>query len=92
MSDSELLSAWAIATNQSQKAFGVTLGGEFSTAINDCGLWFVIGPFVESDVMFTLTCYRLNGIGGTAGYPDCTPWDNWSVSLVSLVTCELWRS
>ncbi|KAG6919225.1 hypothetical protein DXG01_008020 [Tephrocybe rancida] len=31
--------AWAIATNQSQKAFGVTLGGEFSTAINDCGLW-----------------------------------------------------
>ncbi|KAJ7643673.1 exo-beta-1,3-glucanase [Roridomyces roridus] len=31
--------AWAIATNQSSKAFGVTLGGEFSTAINDCGLW-----------------------------------------------------
>ncbi|KAJ6630753.1 glycoside hydrolase family 5 protein [Mycena sp. CBHHK59/15] len=31
--------AWAIATNQSSKAFGVTLGGEFSTAINDCGYW-----------------------------------------------------
>ncbi|KAJ7028466.1 exo-beta-1,3-glucanase [Mycena alexandri] len=31
--------AWAIATNQSSKAFGVTLGGEFSAAINDCGLW-----------------------------------------------------
>ncbi|KAJ7133535.1 glycoside hydrolase family 5 protein [Mycena epipterygia] len=31
--------AWAIATNQSSKAFGVTLGGEFSSAINDCGLW-----------------------------------------------------
>ncbi|KAF5311717.1 hypothetical protein D9611_009477 [Ephemerocybe angulata] len=30
---------WAIATNQSQKAFGVTVGGEFSTAINACGLW-----------------------------------------------------
>jgi len=30
---------WATATNQSQKAFGVTLGGEFSSAINDCGLW-----------------------------------------------------
>ncbi|KAF8886220.1 glycoside hydrolase family 5 protein [Gymnopilus junonius] len=30
---------WAIATNQSQKAFGVTLGGEFSAAINNCGLW-----------------------------------------------------
>lgn len=37
-------SAWAIATNQSQKVFGVTLGGEFSTAINDCGLWFVNLP------------------------------------------------
>ncbi|KAJ3731452.1 glycoside hydrolase family 5 protein [Lentinula guzmanii] len=37
--------AWAIATNQSSKAFGVTLGGEFSTAINDCGLWLNgIGP------------------------------------------------
>ncbi|KAF9451864.1 glycoside hydrolase family 5 protein [Macrolepiota fuliginosa MF-IS2] len=31
--------SWAIATNQSQKVFGVTVGGEFSTAINDCGLW-----------------------------------------------------
>ncbi|TFK71261.1 glycoside hydrolase family 5 protein [Pluteus cervinus] len=31
--------AWAIATNQSQKTFGVTLGGEFSAAINDCGYW-----------------------------------------------------
>jgi hypothetical protein len=35
-----VISAWAIATNQSQKAFGVTVGGEFSAAINDCGLWF----------------------------------------------------
>ncbi|TEB40085.1 glycoside hydrolase [Coprinellus micaceus] len=30
---------WAIATNQSQKVFGVTVGGEWSTAINNCGLW-----------------------------------------------------
>ncbi|KAF8182287.1 exo-beta-1,3-glucanase [Pholiota molesta] len=30
---------WAIATNRSQSVFGVTLGGEFSTAINSCGLW-----------------------------------------------------
>ncbi|KAJ3900736.1 glycoside hydrolase family 5 protein [Lentinula edodes] len=38
-------SEWAIATNQSSKAFGITLGGEFSTAINDCGLWLNgIGP------------------------------------------------
>lgn len=32
-------SSWAIATNQSQKVFGVAVGGEFSAAINDCGLW-----------------------------------------------------
>ncbi|KAL1705182.1 glycoside hydrolase family 5 protein [Schizophyllum commune] len=30
---------WAIATNQSSKVFGITLGGEFSAAINDCGYW-----------------------------------------------------
>ncbi|PFH51213.1 glycoside hydrolase family 5 protein [Amanita thiersii Skay4041] len=35
-------STWAIATNQSQKVFGVTVGGEFSTAITDCGLWYVL--------------------------------------------------
>ncbi|KAF8956533.1 glycoside hydrolase superfamily [Flammula alnicola] len=29
---------WAIATNRSQSVFGVTLGGEFSAAINNCGL------------------------------------------------------
>ncbi|KAJ7250042.1 glycoside hydrolase superfamily [Mycena haematopus] len=34
-----LVSAWATATNPSSKAFGVALGGEFSSAINDCGLW-----------------------------------------------------
>ncbi|KAL1671394.1 glycoside hydrolase family 5 protein [Schizophyllum commune] len=32
-------SDWAIATNQSSKVFGITLGGEFSAAINDCGYW-----------------------------------------------------
>ncbi|KAF8228078.1 glycoside hydrolase [Tricholoma matsutake] len=58
--------AWAIATNQSQKAFGVTLGGEFSSAINDCGLW-------------------LNGIGSSAGYPECAPWDNWSSYNATLI-------
>ncbi|KJA23279.1 glycoside hydrolase family 5 protein [Hypholoma sublateritium FD-334 SS-4] len=30
---------WAVATNQSQSVFGVTVGGEFATAINNCGLW-----------------------------------------------------
>jgi len=30
---------WALATNLSMETFGVTLGGEFSGATNDCGLW-----------------------------------------------------
>ncbi len=30
---------WAVATNQSSKAFGVTVGGEWSVAINNCGKW-----------------------------------------------------
>ena len=34
-------SDWAVATNQSSKTFGVTVGGEFSAAINNCGLWCV---------------------------------------------------
>ena len=41
LNKSNFPSAWAIATNQSQQVFGLTLGGEFSTAINDCGLWYV---------------------------------------------------
>ncbi|KAF8641456.1 hypothetical protein AX16_009968 [Volvariella volvacea WC 439] len=32
-------SNWAFATNRSMGYFGVTLGGQFSAAINDCGLW-----------------------------------------------------
>lgn len=32
-------SDWAVQTNRSQIDFGVTVGGEFSTAVNDCGLW-----------------------------------------------------
>ncbi|KAJ7177428.1 glycoside hydrolase superfamily [Mycena crocata] len=35
--------SWAITTNQSSKAFGVTLWGEILTAINDCGLLNGIG-------------------------------------------------
>ncbi|KAF9527519.1 glycoside hydrolase superfamily [Crepidotus variabilis] len=37
--DPSVTSNWAVATNQSSKAFGVTIGGEFSAAINNCGKW-----------------------------------------------------
>lgn len=30
---------WAAVTNRSQTNFGITVGGEFSTAVNNCGLW-----------------------------------------------------
>lgn len=88
-------SAWAVATNQSQKAFGVTLGGEFSTAINDCGLWWefahlypglpihvvIFFRVLPSDLVFVFVLsHRLSGIGSTPGSPNCATWDNWSVS------------
>ncbi len=69
----------------------MTLGGEFATAINNCGLWFVQpGPggaasvlqdhLINSPLFFSLA-HRLNGIGSTPSSPDCDTWDNWSVSF-----------
>ncbi|KAF6754946.1 glycoside hydrolase family 5 protein [Ephemerocybe angulata] len=31
--------SWGTSMNRSQRVFGVTIAGEFSTAINNCGLW-----------------------------------------------------
>ena len=96
-------SAWAIATNQSQKVFGVTLGGEFSSAINDCGLWWAfiqLFPGLRiywgdlSDLVFVLLSLsrRLSGIGSTPSSPDCATWDNWSVShfAICVTFCHLY--
>ncbi|KAI0331221.1 glycoside hydrolase [Cubamyces sp. BRFM 1775] len=33
--------AWGSEFNKSRGAFGITIAGEFSNAINDCGLWVV---------------------------------------------------
>ncbi|KAI8975905.1 glycoside hydrolase [Trametes punicea] len=33
--------AWGVSMNNSRQNFGVTVAGEFSNAINDCGLWVV---------------------------------------------------
>ncbi|KAI0633647.1 glycoside hydrolase [Trametes polyzona] len=40
-------SAWSGAMNNSRKDFGITVAGEFSNAINDCGLW-VVGVNVQA--------------------------------------------
>ena len=61
--------AWGEAMNTSMTAFGMTAAGEFSLAVNDCGL-FVNGVGLG-------TRYE----GTYDGYPDrigsCDPWLNW---------------
>ncbi|KAI0371071.1 glycoside hydrolase [Pilatotrama ljubarskyi] len=39
--------AWGASMNNSRKNFGITVAGEFSNAINDCGLW-VVGVGVDA--------------------------------------------
>lgn len=34
-------SNWAAGFNRSQSVFGITVGGELSTAVNSCGVWYV---------------------------------------------------
>jgi glucan 1,3-beta-glucosidase len=53
----------------SQTGFGVTLAGEFSGGINDCGL-FLHGPTVSASD----TTYEQNG----GNCDDWTVWENWS--------------
>lgn len=31
------------------------------------------------EVLTSENIFRLSGIGSKPGYPDCTPWDDWSV-------------
>ncbi|KAG8761027.1 hypothetical protein FRC14_000136 [Serendipita sp. 396] len=54
-------SRWAGAINTTQSTFGVITAGEWSVAVNDCGL-FVTG--VNAEIRYT-------GAGG------CDPWNNW---------------
>ncbi len=60
---------WAKQVNQSMAGFGLTTAGEFSNAVNDCGL-YVNGVNLGS---------RFEGT--YPGFPDqvgdCTPWLNW---------------
>ncbi|KAI0356336.1 glycoside hydrolase [Trametes cingulata] len=39
--------AWGASMNNSRKNFGISIAGEFSNAINDCGLW-VVGVGIDA--------------------------------------------
>jgi glucan 1,3-beta-glucosidase len=60
----------------SQTGFGLTLAGEFSGAINDCGL-FLLGPAVTPNE----TAYESNG----GNCDDWTVWENWNSSTKGIV-------
>ncbi|TFK27597.1 glycoside hydrolase [Coprinopsis marcescibilis] len=62
---------WAIATNQSQQVFGVTVGGEFSSAVNNCGYWLNGIPA---------------NITGCDGWDDWSTWDSSIISGLKQVT------
>ena len=69
--------SWASAQNASMGAFGLTTAGEFSNAINDCGL-FVNGVGLGTRYEGTYT-------GGPWPYiGSCTPWTDyttWSADM-----------
>jgi hypothetical protein len=80
-------SDWAIATNQSSKTFGVTVAGEFSAAINNCGLWCVAVLYLITSPFHSVSIQnRLNGIG--TDIADCTVWDDWKVCFFGLTSCK----
>jgi len=62
---------WAGGTNRSMGAFGVTSAGEFSNAINDCGL-FVNG--VGEGTRYEATFAGYDG----ARQGDCDRWTDWT--------------
>jgi len=57
---------WATATNQSSQVFGVTVGGEFSAAINNCGLWLngIGGDTTGCDVWNNWQSYTPDTVAG----------------------------
>ncbi|KAG8945354.1 hypothetical protein FRC04_000889 [Tulasnella sp. 424] len=62
--------SWAADMNTSWSNFGVSVAGEFSLAINDCGLWINgVGAGTRWEGTF-------DGGDGTVG--DCTPWTDYA--------------
>ncbi|KAG8998341.1 hypothetical protein FRB90_012316 [Tulasnella sp. 427] len=62
--------SWATDMNNSWTDFGVSIAGEFSLAVNDCGQWINgIGAGTRWEGTF--------GSQGDGVKGDCTPWNEW---------------
>lgn len=73
---SQPCTAWAAAQNTSMSQFGLTVAGEFSLAINDCGL-YVNGVGLG-------TRYEGTYQGSSTAIGPCEPWTDyatWSDSM-----------
>ena len=68
--------SWASEVNTSMSAFGLTAAGEFSNAINDCGL-YVNGVGLGTRYEGTYT-------GSWPKVGDCSPWEDYSTWSQSL--------
>ncbi|KAG8844941.1 hypothetical protein FRB96_002776 [Tulasnella sp. 330] len=66
--------SWSASVNESWSTFGVTTAGEFSLAINDCGLWLNgVGAGARWDGT------KAGYTGPTGGDPNgCTDWNDWA--------------
>ena len=62
-------SAWADSVNTSMTAFGLSAAGEFSNAVNDCGL-YVNGVGLG-------TRYEGTYPGTSQSFGSCSDWLNW---------------
>ncbi|ESK94242.1 glycoside hydrolase family 5 protein [Moniliophthora roreri MCA 2997] len=62
---------WGGDVNKSMAAFGLTSAGEFSNAINDCGLWVNgVGQGVRYEGSFVAESFPRVG--------DCSQWTDWT--------------
>ncbi|KAM0748715.1 glycoside hydrolase [Meredithblackwellia eburnea MCA 4105] len=69
---------WGASFNGTSNSFGITLGGEWSLAVNDCGKWL---NNVGNGHRFDGTYYDLAGSSTRPAYSavgSCSSWDNWS--------------
>ena len=88
--------AWAEAQNASMTAFGMTHVGEWSNAINDCGLW-VNGINIGARFDGSFTGGGFTAVGECSTYTDYTQWDDdfkaamklWS--LQSMSALQVWH-
>ncbi|GAA5890506.1 hypothetical protein JCM6882_002943 [Rhodosporidiobolus microsporus] len=74
---------WAQNMNQSTNTFGLTMGGEWSLAVNDCGKWL---NNVGNGARYDGTYYIPNttppriGFEGVGSCDDWIDWNNWNSS------------